>query len=228
MISIRNLNISFDRRKSLSFTDKDFNEGLVHGIIGLNGAGKTTFFNLLATVLRPASGEITLQQKNIRHGDVGYVETSNYFYASITGREYLDIFPGTNKQFSLNAINELLRLPLDQLTETYSTGMKKRLALIAILKQDKPVYIFDEPFNGLDLETSRVLQLSIQALKAKGKTIFISSHILESLTGICDEIHLLKNGAFIKQYDRTTFPHINADLFDGFDREAADIVAAAL
>lgn len=228
MISIRHLNIAFDRNKSLCFTDKDFDAGLVHGIIGLNGAGKTTFFNLLATALQVTSGEITWQGKNIRHTDVGYVETSNYFYTSITGREYLDIFPATNQQFSLTAINELLRLPLDQLTETYSTGMKKRLALIAILKQDKPVYIFDEPFNGLDLETSRVLQLSIQALKAKGKTIFISSHILESLTGICDQIHLLKNGAFMKQYDRTTFQHINADLFEGFDREAANIVAGAL
>jgi ABC-2 type transport system ATP-binding protein len=228
MISIHNLSIVFDKHKQLAFTGKDFAEAQVHGIIGLNGAGKTTFFNLLATVLKASSGHIRLGEKEMSRAEVCYLETSNYFYPGITGQEYLDIFPATNRQFSLSAINELLRLPLNQLTETYSTGMKKRLALMAILKQDKPVYIFDEPFNGLDLETSRVLQLSIQVLKKKGKTIFISSHILESLTGICDQIHLLKKGVFIKQYDTTTYQQINADLFDGFDQEAAGIVAGAL
>lgn len=228
MISSRNLSIRFDGQKELTYTDKDFDNNLVHGVIGLNGAGKTTFFNLLGTVLKPATGHIQLHGAAIRRVDVCYLETNNYFYPGITGREYLDIFPATNQQFSLAQINELMRLPLDRLTETYSTGMKKRLALMAILKQDKPVYIFDEPFNGLDLETSRVLQLSIQVLKAKGKTIFISSHILESLTGICDQVHLLRNGRFTHQYVPSSFGRINDDLFEGFEQEAAGIVAKAL
>lgn len=228
MISSRNLSIRFDGQKALTYNDKDFDNNLVHGVIGLNGAGKTTFFNLLGTVLKPTAGHIQMNGATIRRADVCYLETNNYFYSGITGQEYLDIFPATNPQFSLAQINELMRLPLDRLTETYSTGMKKRLALMAILKQDKPIYIFDEPFNGLDLETSRVLQLSIQVLKAKGKTIFISSHILESLTGICDQIHLLKNGRFTHQYTPSSFSNINDDLFEGFEQEAAGIVSRAL
>lgn len=228
MISLNQLSISFDKQKQLAFSDHTFQEGLVHGIIGLNGAGKTTFFNLLANALKPSTGTILLEGHSIQRKDVCYLETNNYFYSGITGKEYLALFPQTNARFSLEEVNKLMRLPLDKLTETYSTGMKKRLAIIAILKQDKQIYILDEPFNGLDLETSRVLQMSIDILKAKGKTIFISSHILESLTGICDEMHLLKNGTFTKKYHPEIYDQIRDDLFDGFEQEALAIAAKSI
>ena len=80
---------------------------------------------------------------------------------------HLEIFPATNLQFDLEKLNRLLQIPLHQLIENYSTGMKKKLALLAVLKQDKPIYIFDEPFNGLDLESNNVLELILDNLKEK-------------------------------------------------------------
>ena len=73
----------------------------MHGIIGLNGAGKTTFFNLLANALKPSTGTILLEGHSIQRKDVCYLETNNYFYSGITGKEYLALFPQTNARFSL-------------------------------------------------------------------------------------------------------------------------------
>ena len=160
--------------------------------------------------------------------DIGFLETGNYFYSSLTGAEYLNIFPATNTRFDLTALNTLMQLPLDEVTEAYSTGMKKKLALLAIIRQDKPVYIFDEPFNGLDLETNRAVEIIIDTLKAKGKTIFISSHILSPLIATCDEIHLLRHGNFETSYTGASFNEIEADLFSDFNEKTKVIVDGAL
>jgi ABC-2 type transport system ATP-binding protein len=195
---------------------------LSHGIIGLNGAGKTTFFNVLSTFLK--SGTVELDGHSIRRQDVAFLETHNFFYSNLTGKEYLDIFPQTNLHFNLDTINNLLQLPLKELIETYSTGMKKKLALLSIIKQDKPVYILDEPFNGLDMETNQVLEMMIARLRAIGKTVFISSHILSPLLNVCDKIHLLQNGTFLKTYEQAQFKNINEELFLDFREKTGDII----
>ena len=222
MVSILNLKKSFDGKMVLDIPQKTFATGEVHGIVGLNGAGKTTFFNILSTFLKPSSGKILFEETEISRKDIAYLETVNFFFSNITGKEYLDIFPMTNKNFNLNNFNELLKLPLDEITETYSTGMKKKLALLAIIKQDKPVYIFDEPFNGLDLETNKALEIIIKILKTKGKMVFISSHILSPLITVCDEIHLLQDGSFSVSYPRMDFDKIENELFKDLDEKTSE------
>ena len=152
----------------------------------------------------------------------------NFFYSNITGEEYLSIFPASNQDFHAERMNELMHLPLREVIETYSTGMKKKLALLATLKQDALIYLFDEPFNGLDLETNEVLRLIIRRLRVKNKTIFISSHILSPLTDLCDKIHLLQSGVFTKVYDKASFDTIEADLFTGFDVKVSRILDSSL
>lgn len=228
MISIHNLAKKFEGKIILHNLQIDFDESLVHGIIGLNGAGKTTFFNILSTFLKPDNGLVNFGERKATRNDICFLETYNYFYSNITGREYLEIFSCTNKDFNLENLNQLLQLPLDEITETYSTGMKKKLALLAILKQNKPIYIFDEPFNGLDLETNKVLEMIIQSLKEKGKTVFISSHILSPLETLCDYIHLLQSGSFKKTYSRQNFKDIEKDLFTDFNLKAENIVKTSV
>jgi ABC-2 type transport system ATP-binding protein len=206
----------------------DFEEGLVHGIVGLNGAGKTTFFNVLAKMLKADSGELKQNGAALTIKDTAYLETGNFFFSRITGNEYLKIFRQTNTEFNLLALQNYLKLPLDELIENYSTGMKKKLALLAVLKQDKPVFILDEPFNGLDLETNKVLEIIITALQKKQKTVFVSSHIIEPLLSICDKIHLLDNGIFVRTYNKPDFTKIEEDLFGKFKAEAAQIISKAI
>ncbi|MEO5572149.1 MAG: ABC transporter ATP-binding protein [Bacteroidia bacterium] len=228
MIKIRNLSKSFEEKLVLNCTSYDFELSQVHGIVGLNGAGKTTFFNILAKYINPESGKINLAENKIERNDIVFLETISYFYSDITGNEYLEIFSSSNIQFNLIEINRLFQLPLNEVIETYSTGMKKKLALLSVIKQDKEIYIFDEPFNGLDLETNKSLEIIIELLKEKGKTIFISSHILSPLITVCDKIHLLKQGTFTNSYVKNQFNEIDRELFADFSQRANEILSNAI
>ena len=201
MINIQNLTFSFSDHNVLNDITIDFQQNQIYGIVGLNGAGKTTFFNVLSTTLKAKTGTIKFNGNSITYKDIAYLETVNFFYSRITGSEYLKIFKQTNADFNLKSLQEFLKLPLDDLIETYSTGMKKKLALLAVLKQDKQLFLLDEPFNGLDLETNKILELIITTLKVKGKTVFVSSHIIDPLLIVCDQIHYLDNGKFAKSFD---------------------------
>jgi ABC-2 type transport system ATP-binding protein len=224
MINIQNLSFSFSGHKVLDDITIDFQQNQVYGLVGLNGAGKTTFFNVLSTTLKFQTGQISINGNTITSKDIAYLETVNFFYSRITGNEYLKIFKQTNPGFNLNSLQEFLKLPLDDLIETYSTGMKKKLALLGVLKQDKQLFLLDEPFNGLDLETNKILELIITTLKEKGKTVFVSSHIIDPLLTVCDQIHYLDNGKFTKSFDKNNFHQIEDELFNKIKAEAKNII----
>ncbi len=228
MINVQGLSVSFNDHEILKNITIDFEEGLVHGIVGLNGAGKTTFFNVLAKMLKPDSGGVMQNGTALTIKDSAYLETSNFFFSRITGNEYLKIFKQTNTEFNLAALQEYFKLPLDELIENYSTGMKKKLALLAVLKQGKPIFILDEPFNGLDLEINKILEIIILSLKQKHKTVFVSSHIIDPLLTTCDKIHLLENGCFVKTYLKADFRKIEADLFGKLKAEATEVISKAI
>jgi len=228
MISIKDVSVKFGNNQVLNNINIDFRDGVIHGIVGLNGAGKTTFFNVLAKILKPDTGQLILNNRNISIRDTTYLETVNFFYSRITGNEYLKIFSQTNPGFNLGSLQNYFKLPLDELVENYSTGMKKKLALLAVLKQEKPVFILDEPFNGLDLETNKILEIIITTLKQKDKTIFVSSHIIEPLLSICDKIHMLDNGAFVKTFEKKDFNEIDNELFGKLRLDANEIISKAI
>ena len=213
MIQIIRLSVKLNNKWILDDIQQNFNEGLVHGIVGLNGAGKTTLFNTLAGIIKPSKGKILYKDKPLLFSEIGYLEAANFFYSGITGTEHLNIFSKTNPDFDVQAFNQLTRIPLNNLITTYSSGMKKKLAVLALIKKDNPIYILDEPFNSLDFESAKVLELIIQNLKEKEKTVFVSSHIIDPLLTTCDKIYLLENGCFVKTYFKTDFSKIEGDLF---------------
>jgi ABC-2 type transport system ATP-binding protein len=228
VISIKTLEIKFGDFTALDITSKQFETGAIHGIVGLNGAGKTTFFNTMACNFKALSGEVLFEDKPLSHKKVAYLETQNFFYSNLNGNEYLEIFKQTNVDFKLDALQAFFQLPLDELIETYSTGMKKKLALLGILKQDKPIFLLDEPFNGLDLESNKLVELLIVALKEKGKTVFLSSHIIDPLLSTCDEIHHLKSGSFVKHYSKEHFSQIEDDLFQKYKEDVKAVITNAI
>jgi len=169
MINIENLTVTFDKNTVLKNINISFEKGIIHGIVGLNGAGKTTFFNVLAKTLKPNSGMLTFDNHPLSIKDSAYLETVNYFYPGITGNEYLKIFQQTNTNFNLKLLQDYFKLPLNDLIENYSTGMKKKLALLSILKQDRSVYILDEPLTGLILRQIKFLKLLLPLCNKKVK-----------------------------------------------------------
>jgi len=215
MIIINDLSVSYQKGiKVINGLNLQLSLNEVHGLVGLNGSGKTTLLNTIFSIIKQENGSITYNNQKLTKKSIGYLETENFFYTNITGAEYLSLFE--NKNFDLPAWNKIFELPLNNIIDNYSTGMKKKLALLGILKLDKPILILDEPFNGLDLETSKVLQIIILKLKQKQKTIIITSHILESLTSICDTIHYLDNGTIKFSRTKNEFENLEKDIFHNF------------
>ena len=157
-----------------------------------------------------------------------FLETSPYFYPNITGNEYLSLFSQTRSHFDGKQLSEVFQLPLDDLVDHYSTGMKKKLAILAMLKKDKPIYLLDEPFNGLDLESNHVLEVLLTLLKERGKTILISSHILDPLLRICDDIHLLKGGRLEQNFSKENFENVEQALFGELAHKAKAVIERAI
>ena len=217
MIAIENLSVSFGDHRVLEGLSVSLPDHSIHGLVGMNGAGKTTLLNTMAGFIRPGAGTILMQGMALRRSDLAFLETENFFYSYITGREYLGLFKSPAGVPGIDEWNRMFRLPLDQLIDSYSSGMKRKLALAGVLRQDKPLVILDEPFNGLDLESSRLLSLIIARLKELGKTVLVTSHILGSLTGICDHIHLLHDGKIRFSRDRDHFTNLEQDIFRDLD-----------
>jgi len=202
--------------------------GKTHGFVGLNGAGKTTLLNTLYAFLKPKEGIITFQDRLLERRDIAYLEAENYFYTYMTGREYLGLFPAGTSDFSIESWQELFSLPLDEITENYSTGMRKRLALLAVLKLDKPILILDEPFNGLDLEGTYLLSLILDRLHERKKTIIVTSHIYETLTGCCDYIHYLVNGLIDQTFTKPEFARLYERLKTTIEKQSLQKIEGLL
>jgi len=224
MLTINSLTVSYSGRIVLENLELNLELAQIHGIVGLNGAGKTTLLNVLYGFKNKDTGSILHNDLPLKRTEISYLETEIFYYSNITGKEYLSLFQRLKSNYNLDDWNKIFKLPLDQLIESYSTGMKKKLALMAVLKQDKEIVILDEPFNGLDIESSKVLSLLITKLKEKGRTVIITSHILESLTNICDYIHYLDNKIIGFTRDKRNFENLENEIFNDFVLEHKELI----
>ena len=213
MITIENLSLSFGNREVLKNINSHFSKGKVFGIVGENGAGKTSLFNCI-TGLQDCNGSIQSTYSPLKNV-TGFLQTEPYFFAKITGREYVQLLCNARGITTTNFDgNNIFDLPLDQYAATYSTGMKKKLALTAILLQQNQLFILDEPFNGVDIHSNILITEIIHRLKSLGKTILISSHIFSTLQATCDEIHLLVNGTFTRKVLKEDFALLEKELIN--------------
>jgi ABC-2 type transport system ATP-binding protein len=195
MIKILNLKKKFGENQVLNGVTATLVEGNVYGIVGENGSGKTTLFRCLAG-LENYQGEIEYDGGMLKN-ELGLLLTEPFFMTKITGLEYLKFMCQARSIDSGNLLERnVFDLPLNRYAETYSTGMKKKLALTAILMQENSVFILDEPFNGVDIQSNILISEIILKLKALNKTIILSSHIFSTLSDTCDQIFLLKKGEF--------------------------------
>lgn len=221
MITIQNLDFSYGKSPVIKNLNWQLETGKIHGLVGLNGAGKSTLFNLIAGWLKPSNGTIMYNEIRLDRSICALMETNPQFYPMIKGQEYLDVFKLKNIQFDISAWNNIFKLPLNEVVDNYSTGMKKRLDLMGILAMNREILILDEPFNGLDFEAVRLVQQVLPLLASKGKTIIISSHIAESLTAVCKSISLLRNGEIGLQIRKDSFANLSEmiDLHGGIKTE---------
>jgi ABC-2 type transport system ATP-binding protein len=193
-------------------------QGAIYGFIGPNGAGKTTTMRILTTLLLPNSGEAhvagysVLKDPRAVRRVVGFMPDFFGVYDNMKSWEYLDFFaaaygvPASRRSRLIDELLELVDLghKRDAFVMGLSRGMKQRLSLARTMAHDPLLLILDEPASGLDPRARVELRELLRELRALGKTIMISSHILTELAEVCSHIGIIDNGVLLASGDVTT------------------------
>ncbi|WP_062105279.1 ABC transporter ATP-binding protein [Bacillus niameyensis] len=211
MIEINELTKRYGSFTALDSLTIQIDKGCVFGVVGHNGAGKSTFFSILATLLAPTSGtafvngaSVTTDPKKVR-GFIGYMPDFFGVYDQLRVNEYLDFYgasygiPSRERKELIKQLLELVNLTgkVDAYVDVLSRGMKQRLCLARSLIHDPEVLILDEPASGLDPRARIEMREILKELKNMGKTILISSHILPELSEMCDQIGVINQGKLV-------------------------------
>lgn len=211
MIKIVDLHKSYGSKSVLKGINAVFQSGKTYGIIGENGAGKTTLFRCIAGLER-FDGTITSDLQPLKN-HLGLLFAEPYFFDKITGEEYIRLLRyARHKRIDNIADKNIFDLPLSQYVTTYSTGMKKKLALLAVLLQGNEFFVLDEPYNGIDINGSIALTEILLKLKELNKTVIISSHIFSTLSDTCDEILVLRDGIITETVQRADFQKLEEEI----------------
>ncbi|MCL2132554.1 MAG: ABC transporter ATP-binding protein [Lentimicrobiaceae bacterium] len=211
MIEIANISKKFGSFQALENINMTIRKGTVVGVVGENGSGKTTLFRCIAG-LEDYEGKIISEIKPLKN-HLGFLPTEPYFFSKITAKEYIRLLCNARgKNASDIEEKNIFDLPLDKYVSTFSTGMKKKLAFAAILFQENACLILDEPFNGIDIQTSFIVSEIILRLKSLQKTLIVASHIFSTLSDVCDEIHLLRQGKLVKSFQKEQFTDLETEM----------------
>lgn len=199
----------FHRRKVVHGISLKITEGEVFGFIGPNGAGKSTLINTIMGFIQPDAGDVLIHglppSNPASRQNIGYLPEGPRFYEKITASELLR-FGGLSSGMTRDQVNKQIDPLLDLLEivhvknrpiGTYSKGMKQRIGLALAMIHDPETLIMDEPMSGLDPIGRNLLKNIILELKARGKTIFFSTHILNDVETLCDRIGLIHHGRML-------------------------------
>lgn len=211
MIKISNLIHMYGTNKALNNVDLEINRGEIFGLIGHNGAGKSTAIKALVSILEPTSGDIFIDGKDLKthrleiKRQIGYVADSPDMFLEMQAIEYWrfigDIF-GMDPAIREQRIDELCKI-FDmaenkwKLIKSFSHGMRQKTFVIGALLSKPDVWILDEPMTGLDPQSSFNLKELMRDHAKSDKTVLFSTHVLEVAEKLCDRIGILKKGELI-------------------------------
>ena len=194
--------------ENVSFT---INKGEIFGLLGPNGAGKTTTLRMLATLIKPDSGDAMVdgssivKEPDVVRGKIGFLTSELKLEDFFTPNFLFDFFADLHKVDTADREKRKKELfekfGIDKFAEVkvanLSTGMKQKISLVVSLVHDPDIVIFDEPTNGLDVITAKVVTDFLQDLKAQGKTVIVSTHIFSLIEKLCDRVGVIVNGKMI-------------------------------
>ena len=213
VLSLSSLTKTFNTFTAVDQVSLDIQQGELFGFLGPNGAGKTTTIKMIAGLLKPSSGTLTIKGHSIDSAAdqckqlTGYIPDRPYLYEKLTGREYLGFIASlynklpSSKRWKERSEPYLHYFDLvewqDHLIESYSHGMRQKLIITSILMLDQPLIVVDEPMVGLDPKSARIVKELFRKLADEGKTIFLSTHSMEIAEELCDRLAIIANGTII-------------------------------
>ena len=209
-ISIRGLAKHYGRLVAVKDLRLDVGRGEIFGFLGLNGAGKTTTIRILLDLLRPTGGRVAVlgydcQSQGLEvRARVGYLPGEMGLYGDMTGRDLLDFLAklksrAVDKKYRAELSDRLALSTTDlaRRLREYSTGMKRKLGLIQAFQDDPQLLILDEPTEGLDPLMQEAFYELLAEVKRRGRTVFMSSHVLSEVERVCDRVGLLRKGELV-------------------------------
>ena len=214
-IETRQLTRYFDKFCAVDRVNLAVERGTFYGFLGPNGAGKSTTIKMLTGLLAASSGEILVLGKNMLDStealaakrSIGVVPEDLALFDNLTAREHLTfigrmyLLPKDTIRTRIDELLHLLSLQNDEkkLTLEYSHGMKKKLALAAALLPNPDLLFLDEPFEGVDAVTSRVIRDMLAAYVERGSTVFLTSHVLDVVEKLCTHVGIIAKGELVEQ-----------------------------
>lgn len=218
MISTQLLSKSFfDKQRgeirAVDAVSLEVKPGQIYGLLGANGAGKTTVMRLLATLIAPTSGSAVVaghdivRDPGLVRSQVGFLAASTALYGRLTAREMITYFGELNGLARPEVKIRLERLAteldmhgfLDRRCEGLSTGMKQKTSIARTLVHDPAVMIFDEPTLGLDVTTSRAIIRFVRDCRERGKTVIYSTHMMHEVEKLCDRVGIIHQGRLLAE-----------------------------
>jgi ABC-2 type transport system ATP-binding protein len=206
-VRVRGLTKNFGRFRALDGLDLTVRTGEVHGFLGPNGAGKTTTIRVLLGMLRPSAGSVSVLGKNpwtdatSVHRRLAHVPGDVALWPTLTGGEVIDLLGRLRGGADRRRQAELLeRFELDptRRCRTYSTGNRRKVALISALASDVELLILDEPTAGLDPLMELAFRDVMADERARGRTVLLSSHILSEVEALCERVTIVRAGRVIE------------------------------
>lgn len=208
MISVKSLHKSFGEVKAVDGVSFDAYDGRITGLLGPNGAGKSTTLRVLYTVLKPDSGLATIDGIDVvaeslaARSRIGTLPHASGLYPHLTAREniayYATLYGMSSEQVDERVDQVIAQLDIsdfaDRRTKGFSQGQRTKVALARALVHEPRNIILDEPSNGLDVMATRALRDLIRQLKAAGNCILFSSHVMQEVAQLCDEIVIIAEG----------------------------------
>lgn len=209
MINIQNVTKSYsDNKKAVDQLNLTIPDGKIFGFLGPNGAGKSTTIKMITGILPIDEGSITVNGYDITQNPIeakktfGYVPDHPDMFLRLKGIEYLnfigDIYdvPTSTREEKIKNLTQTFGIydVLNDPIQTYSHGMRQKIIVTGVLLHDPDVWILDEPLTGLDPKSSYILKEMMREHTRKGKTVFFSTHVLEVVEQLCDQVAIINNG----------------------------------
>lgn len=211
MIEVLDLHKSFGLVKALNGVSFTAPDGKITGLLGPNGAGKTTTLRILYTLLKPDQGTASIDGLDVlkktqeAQRRIGALPDAHGLYPRLSARENIRYFghlQGLNGVVLENKIDDLVKLlemedVIDRRADGFSTGQRMKVAIARSLVHDPQNVLLDEPTNGLDVMSTRAMRGFIRRLSDEGKCILFSSHIMQEVTALCDQIVVISRGQVV-------------------------------